>query len=210
MWAKSEEGSQRECSRCSAAMMDGASHRMSNRQFHSPALLEAVVGLGANQPAPESTPRQTLVRVVQQLGELADGPVVVSSLYETEPIGPPQARFLNAAVLLRTRLGPTGLLDALQVLEATHGRMRTVRWGPRTLDLDVLWIRGHAIRTKRLVVPHPRLLERTFALVPLLEVAPQARHPEDETPLAACGEAVRPAGIVRVEGPTWAEVHSKL
>jgi 2-amino-4-hydroxy-6-hydroxymethyldihydropteridine diphosphokinase len=101
----------------------------------------------------------------------------VSSVYETEPLGPPQPRYLNAAVLLTTALEPEALLDALLRIEASEGRERRERWGPRTLDLDVLWIEGRAVRTARIEVPHPGLKDRAFALLPLLELVPDAVDP---------------------------------
>lgn len=101
----------------------------------------------------------------------------LSSIYETEPVGPPQPRYLNAAVLLTTLLDPEALLDELLRIEASEGRERRERWGARTLDLDVLWIEGQAVRTARLEVPHPALRERAFALLPLLELVPDAVDP---------------------------------
>ena len=101
----------------------------------------------------------------------------VSSVYETEPVGPPQPRYLNAAVLLETALDAEALLDELLGIEASEGRERRERWGARTLDLDVLWIEGRAMRTARIEVPHPALRERAFAVVPLVELVPDAIDP---------------------------------
>ena len=103
-----------------------------------------------------------------------------SRVYETAPVGKTdQGAFLNAAVLVECTLSPVALLDVLLAIEMELGRRRTedtVRWGPRTIDLDVLWIEGLTVDDRRLQVPHPRLAERAFALVPLLEVAPQAPY----------------------------------
>lgn len=135
--------------------------------------VDCVVGLGSNL----GERRELLAGAVAgcaRLGELAG----VSWLYETDPIGPPQPVYLNAALRLRTELAPEALLDALLELERAAGRRRRERWGPRTLDLDVLWIAGCAVRSPRLTVPHPRLAERAFALLPLLDVAPDARAPD--------------------------------
>jgi 2-amino-4-hydroxy-6-hydroxymethyldihydropteridine diphosphokinase len=102
----------------------------------------------------------------------------VSRVYETSPVGgPPQDDFLNAAVLVATSLDPLVLLDGLQIIERDLGRMRDVRWGPRTIDLDILWGKGLVVDTARLVVPHPRLAQRSFALAPLLEIVPDAIDP---------------------------------
>lgn len=88
---------------------------------------------------------------------------------------------MNAALLVDWEGEPILLLDALLAIEAELGRVRDVRWGPRVIDLDVLWIEGVVIGHPRLVVPHPRLHERAFALAPLLEVAPEAADPRTGT-----------------------------
>lgn len=99
--------------------------------------------------------------------------VGVSSLWETAPVGgPDQGAFLNAVVELRTDLSARELLDLCRDLEAAAERVRTVRWGPRTLDVDVLWIDGESVDDPDLVVPHPRMFDRAFVLVPLGELAP--------------------------------------
>ncbi len=117
----------------------------------------------------------------------------VSRVYETDPVGgPEQPAFLNAAVALAWEGEPLALLDVLQRIEHELGRVRDVRWGPRTIDLDVLWIEGGVrIDDPRLVVPHPRLHERAFALRPLLDVAPDAPYAAPD--LAASG--VRPTDL---------------
>jgi 2-amino-4-hydroxy-6-hydroxymethyldihydropteridine diphosphokinase len=134
--------------------------------------VRVVVGLGANLGDRLATIRAA----VAAMGAVA-AVERLSRVYETEPIGPPQPSYLNAAVLLDWHADALGLLDALQVVEKSLGRIRTERWGPRTIDLDVLWIEGLSFEHPRLVVPHPRLHERAFALLPLLDVAPGARHP---------------------------------
>jgi 2-amino-4-hydroxy-6-hydroxymethyldihydropteridine diphosphokinase len=117
-------------------------------------------------------------------------------VYATTPVGgPPQPEFLNAAASLRYGGAPLDLLDALLAIEARLGRRRAERWGARTIDLDVLWIEGLAIDTARLVVPHPRLQERAFALVPLLEIEPGARDPRTGAVYAAPPGAVRDTGV---------------
>jgi len=101
----------------------------------------------------------------------------VSSIYETEPVGlKGQPAFLNLAVKGETRLGPQALLRAVQAIEARLGRQRSVRWGPRTLDIDILFYGRRRIRRRGLQVPHPRLAERRFVLAPLAEIAPGLVH----------------------------------
>jgi 2-amino-4-hydroxy-6-hydroxymethyldihydropteridine diphosphokinase len=101
-----------------------------------------------------------------------------SSVYETEPVGgPPQGRFLNMVVAGETPLAPETLLAACLATERDLGRVRSERFGPRTLDVDILIYGERVLDTPDLTVPHPQLHERRFVLVPLAEIAPEARHP---------------------------------
>lgn len=103
-----------------------------------------------------------------------------SALHETAPVGPaPQGPYLNAAAIVRTSLAPRALLDRLLAIEQARGRRRdpSVRWGPRTLDLDILLIGPIEIDEPGLRIPHPRLAERAFVLAPLAEVLPDAIIP---------------------------------
>jgi 2-amino-4-hydroxy-6-hydroxymethyldihydropteridine diphosphokinase len=103
----------------------------------------------------------------------------VSSVYETAPVGGPvQGDFLNLAVRVATTLSPRGVLRACHRTERSRHRVRAERWGPRTLDVDVLLYDDRTMVTRRLVVPHARLTERPFALIPLIEVAPGMRLPD--------------------------------
>lgn len=133
----------------------------------------AAIALGANL----GDRAATLSEAIRRIG--AFGHIVaMSSLYETEPVGYlDQPRFLNAALLLDTELDPEALLDGLQAIEHELGRVRTFRNAPRTLDLDLLLYGNRVIETARLTVPHPRLHERAFVLVPLGEIAPDLVHP---------------------------------
>jgi 2-amino-4-hydroxy-6-hydroxymethyldihydropteridine diphosphokinase len=99
-----------------------------------------------------------------------------SAVYETSPVGgPPQPDYLNMVVAVETSLGPEALLERCLAVEAEHGRVRRERWGARTLDLDLLSFGAVVLRTERLTLPHPRLAERAFVLVPLAEVAPELK-----------------------------------
>jgi 2-amino-4-hydroxy-6-hydroxymethyldihydropteridine diphosphokinase len=101
------------------------------------------------------------------------GVVSVSGVYETAPVGgPEQDDYLNAVVAVETDLSPRDLLEVAQAIERQAGRVRTVRWGPRTLDVDVLLVGDVHVDEPDLQVPHPRLHERAFVLVPLRDVAP--------------------------------------
>jgi 2-amino-4-hydroxy-6-hydroxymethyldihydropteridine diphosphokinase len=109
-----------------------------------------------------------------------------SRVYETAPVGNvDQPPFLNAAVRVSWPGTAEGLLAALLDIEAALGRKRLERWAPRTIDLDVLWIDGVVLASETLDVPHPRLTERAFAVVPLLDVAPDAIDPRSLAPFVA-------------------------
>ncbi len=143
-----------------------------------PAPVRAAIGLGTNR----GDRLATLEAAVWALDE-SDGISVVdvSGIYETLPWGGvDQDPFLNAVVLVDTSLSPAALLADLQATEAAFGRDRSheVRWGPRTLDLDVLLYGDEEVHTPDLVVPHPRLAERAFVLVPLAEVLPGGTLPD--------------------------------
>lgn len=125
----------------------------------------AFLGLGTNL----GDRRAFLREAVDAVPDLT----TVSSVYETEPVGgPEQGAFLNIVVELHTELEPYDLLEVCRSLERAAGRERRVRWGPRTLDVDVLWIDGVTIGEDELTVPHPRMYQRNFVVVPLLEIAP--------------------------------------
>ena len=150
-------------------------------------VLDVVVGLGSNL----GDRAATLASAVRALASLPSTRVVAESArVETAPVGgPPQGPYLNGAVRLSTELSPRALLDGLLAIERAHGRERRERWGPRTLDLDVLWIAGLVVDEPGLVVPHPRLREREFALRPLLEVAAGAVDPSTGEAYAAAALA---------------------
>ena len=119
-----------------------------------------------------------LERGLASLGARGVETLARSAIYETEPVGgPPQGPYLNLVALVRTDLDPDELLRAGLAGEAEAGRVRTVRDAPRTLDVDILFFGDIVRRTRGLVLPHPRLHERPFVLVPLAEVAPRWRHP---------------------------------
>ena len=114
----------------------------------------------------------------QAVAQLVEHPAVtvtrISSLYETDPVGyTDQEPFLNMVVQVETELTALALLDVCQVIEQNLNRKRLVRWGPRTIDLDILLYNQDRIETDRLTVPHPRMSERAFVLIPLLEIDPE-------------------------------------
>ncbi len=102
----------------------------------------------------------------------------ISSLYETEPVGyEEQEKFLNGVVALETHLSPQILLKTLKDIETNIGRLHRKRWGPREIDLDVLFYEEVCLQTPELIIPHPEIHNRRFVLAPLAEIAPDLKHP---------------------------------
>lgn len=145
-----------------------------------------LVGLGSNVDGPWGTPRETVMRALAELDRPPCRLAKASRLILTSPLGvTDQPPFVNAVALIETALAPAALLDHLNDLELEADRRRTLRWGPRTLDLDLLDYDGQVIaaedgvRTRHglLVLPHPGIPDRPFVLGPIAEIAPQWRHP---------------------------------
>jgi len=136
----------------------------------------AFLGLGSNV----GDRLATLQRAVDLLGEEPSiMPTRCSRVWETRPVGgPPQPDFLNVVIRVAVDLSALDLLAACHRVEAVLGRVREVRWGPRTIDIDVLLFDAVAIDTPDLIVPHPRMRERAFVLMPLLDVEPDPRMPD--------------------------------
>ncbi|MBP2002732.1 2-amino-4-hydroxy-6-hydroxymethyldihydropteridine diphosphokinase [Paenibacillus shirakamiensis] len=129
---------------------------------------EAYIALGANLGDRE----HTLLEAIERLN---DHPCVTvlrcSNLYETEPVGYlDQPNFVNMAIAVSTNLSPEELLKVMLQIELDLGRERHIRWGPRTVDLDLLWVDGMSLDTPFLTLPHPRMMERAFVIVPLHDI----------------------------------------
>jgi 2-amino-4-hydroxy-6-hydroxymethyldihydropteridine diphosphokinase len=143
-----------------------------------------VVGLGSNLGDREGF----LTRGVTQIAALPGVQLcALSRVFETPPLGPPQPNYLNAAARIACAIDAHDLLRLLLAIETSLGRVRDVRWGPRVLDLDILW-GSQRVATPQLSVPHRHLVERAFALAPLLDVAPEL-EPEYGAALVALGGA---------------------
>ena len=136
----------------------------------------AYIGIGSNVGERSSFCR----RAVSALDDTPEIRVTAASgLYETEPVGgPPQRSFINLVARIETSLGPRTLLGVCKEIERTLGREPSdIRWGPRVIDLDVLTFGDEKINDEDLEIPHPRMLQRKFVLVPLLEIEPDASDP---------------------------------
>ena len=160
----------------------------------------AALGLGSNL----GDRRGNLAAAVRGLAE-AGSIAAVSSLYETAPVGgPPQGPFLNAVAVVDTGLAPRSLLDLALALERAAGRRRRVRWGPRTLDVDLLLYGRELVDEPGLQVPHPRLADRRFVLEPLIEAWPEAELPNGR-PVSSLLAAVAGQQVTAIAGPGWWE-----
>lgn len=156
------------------------------------------IGLGSNL----ADPVRQLRGALNALAELSDSRLsAVSSFYASDPLGPPdQPRYMNAVACLETTLEPLQLLDALQAIEQSQGRVRKdERWGPRTLDLDILLFGQRRFDEPRLQVPHYHMHARAFVLYPLAEIAAGLVLP-DGRPLQALLEACPFEGLERLPG----------
>lgn len=140
----------------------------------------AYIAIGSNL----ASPLEQVNAALKALGDIPESHIlIVSSFYRTPPLGPQdQPDYLNAAVALETSLAPEELLNHTQRIELQQGRVRKAeRWGPRTLDLDIMLFGNEVINTERLTVPHYDMKNRGFMLWPLFEIAPELVFPDGET-----------------------------
>lgn len=157
-------------------------------------MVRAAIGLGSNL-GDRSRHITDAVAAIAEAGSL----VRVSSLYETAPVGgPKQGSYLNAVVVIDTDLSAQELLKLCLAVERDQGRERRERWGPRTLDLDILLYGDLTLAEENLTIPHPRMTERRFVLDPLLEAWPDAALP-DGTPLAEAVAGVAGQKVRKLE-----------
>jgi len=154
------------------------------------------LGLGSNLNSPARQIKTALKAIAKLPGTQL---VSCAPWYQSIAIGPgSQPRYINTVAAIDTVLKPRVLLQALQQIEQQQGRKRIVRWGPRTLDIDILLYARQVLNTQRLKIPHPRLGERNFVLYPLADIAPDLSLP-DGTPLARLLANCSPEGIVRLD-----------
>jgi 2-amino-4-hydroxy-6-hydroxymethyldihydropteridine diphosphokinase len=160
------------------------------------------VGLGSNEGDREAH----LVAALTALSRIdAVAVLSCSSLFDSAPVGPPQPRFLNAVVALECGLPPQRLLCILQQIEKDLGRCREERWGPRTIDLDILFWEEQVVADPQLQVPHLELHKRRFVLEPMAELAPDLKHPVLGVTVKELLGKLAPQDVRRSEATWWPE-----
>lgn len=154
------------------------------------------LSLGANVPSNAGPPAVTLRRALEGMPAKGIDVEAVSDFYATPawPV-PTDPEFVNAVARVKTRLGPLALLKTLLAIEKSFGRVRKTRWEPRCLDLDLLDFGGLVTDEEELSLPHPRMHERAFVLRPLIDVAPNWRHPDTGRSVAELLKIVGDEGV---------------
>lgn len=141
---------------------------------NSECTVQAVIALGSNL----GPSKQILTNAITVIDKGTGTRVLARShFYKTAPVGPPQPDYINACIVVETGLSPRALLKRLLSIENQFGRVRKLRWGARSLDLDLIFYSDRIVLAPQLSVPHPRLHERAFVLIPLMDIAPQWQHP---------------------------------
>lgn len=121
--------------------------------------------------------KKNLEKALIELGQNNIKEIKISSFYETEPVGPKQRNFYNIAGKFKTNLKPQELLKTVKQIEEKLGRIKTYHWGPRLIDIDILFYGKQIVKTKNLIIPHKEIINRSFVLVPMNEIAPNFVHP---------------------------------
>jgi len=154
--------------------------------------IPCAIALGSNLGDSLTTLEAALEHLTQTPGVTL---VQVSPWYQTSPLGPAQPNYLNGCALLEVSLSPQEMLVTLWAIETQFGRVRQQRWGPRTLDLDLLLYGDLVLETADLTIPHPRMAERAFVLVPLAAIAPDLMDPRSGRTISSLLDQVDKTGV---------------
>lgn len=158
-------------------------------------LSRCAIALGANL----GNPQTTLESALKTLDRMPHITVErYSSWYLTKAIGPPQPDYINGCAILQTSLLPTAFMHTLLETENQFGRVRRERWGARTLDLDLLLFEDVILNSADLIIPHPRMVERAFVLIPLAEIAPDWLEPISGQTIQAIAHTIDPSGVRKI------------
>ena len=163
--------------------------------------MKAFVGIGSNLGEKEKNIR----RAVDEIALMPFTKLMtVSSLYDSEPVGDvEQGNFVNAVALIETDLAARRLLWNLMLIEQRMGRVRTIRWGPRNIDLDIVLYGKNIVEEDGLLIPHPEMEKRAFVLIPLLELEPDLVHPRTKEPIRKLLKKIKPHCSVKRKGRFW-------
>lgn len=165
-----------------------------------PLLHRAAIALGSNLSSSAGNPEDTLVAAIDAIESLPGTALEAeSSVYRTAPVGPPQPDYFNACVVISTMATATQLMKTLLNIEQQFDRVRAERWGPRTLDLDLLLFDDVVLDDPLVQIPHPRMAERAFVLMPLTEIVPEWTHPVLGQTIHALAQQVSTEGVQRIE-----------
>ena len=121
--------------------------------------------------------KKNLCKALTELSKKKIKKIKISSFYETEPIGPKQRNFYNIAGKFKTSLQPQELLNTIKKIEKNLGRTKTYHWGPRVIDIDILFYGKQIVKDKNIIIPHKEIINRAFVLVPMKEISPNFSHP---------------------------------
>lgn len=161
---------------------------------HEPPPAKAAISLGSNLGESPTILEKALQTLEQTSGIIIEN---ISNWYETVPVGPAQPNYINGCAILQTELSPENLLSILLEIEIKFGRVRAERWGARTLDLDLILYENLILNTPQLQIPHPRMSERAFVLLPLAEIAPNWIEPVTGKTIAELLKKIDISGILK-------------
>ena len=169
-----------------------------------------VIGLGANLPSQYGSPRNACGAALELLEKSGIKIIARSPWYESAPVPvSDQPWYVNGAIEVETSLEPLELLEVLNRVEAAFGRVRSVANAPRTLDLDLIAYGDQHIQSEHLTVPHPRMIERAFVILPVIDLAPNWRHPVSGTSVTELRDVLPPDQAIEPMPPAQGVCHTE-